>query len=292
MREDIERADAKAVSAALSRDLVRPYIDLNFGPQARYPTINMGRADVKDVAQMTATAQALVPLGLKVRAQDILEAGGFTEPQPGDDILQAPAPATPAPAPQNPQAELQHLVNSPSVASAIAAAVAGQHDAISRAAQEQLGQWHEVMEVPVEQIRALAAQLQFVRRIQNRTGEALSASRHERAATAPRRRHLPGARRRCVRRHAGAAPVRCEQVKLPGGGPAFVCGRGRQPRPKCSRCGKPADKLCDFVIERRHGGNHRTCDKPLCSSCAVSGGRNVDYCPDHRVPETQPSLAL
>lgn len=82
----------------------------------------------------------------------------------------------------------------------------------------------------------------------------------------------------------------CDQVKLPDGTAAIVCSRGhRKPKP-CAHCGKPSSKLCDFILVRSHAGNHKTCDKPLCQSCAVSGGRNVDYCPDHKVAETQPSL--
>lgn len=152
VREDIERADAKSVATRLNLDLVKPYVDLNFGPQQHYPKLRIGREDVKDAAQMTATAAALVPFGLKVRSQDIRQAAGFTEPQAGDELLVAPAAAKPAAG--NPAAELSHLENSNTT---IAAAAAEHRDLIERAVHEQLSDWQQVMDVPVKQVQALAA---------------------------------------------------------------------------------------------------------------------------------------
>src|SRR5687768_9336960 len=39
MQEDIETADAKSLSAVLNRDLVKPWIDLEYGPQKVYPRL-------------------------------------------------------------------------------------------------------------------------------------------------------------------------------------------------------------------------------------------------------------
>lgn len=38
-----------------------------------------------------------------------------------------------------------------------------------------------------------------------------------------------------------------------------------------------SSKLCDFPL-----GNGKTCDKPICNFHATSGGKNIDYCPDHK----------
>lgn len=67
----------------------------------------------------------------------------------------------------------------------------------------------------------------------------------------------------------------CETVKLPGGGTAIVCSRGARPLKRCA-CGAVATKLCDADT-----GNGKTCDRPLCSSCASSPAPEIDYCPDH-----------
>lgn len=71
----------------------------------------------------------------------------------------------------------------------------------------------------------------------------------------------------------------CEYVKIPNGPMAIVCHRNRR-KVRCA-CGAIASRECDFVIDRTHSAGKITCDKPLCTKCAVSGGANVDYCPDH-----------
>ncbi|TCS62576.1 phage gp29-like protein [Varunaivibrio sulfuroxidans] len=102
VKDDIERADAKELSATLNRDLVRPMIDLNKGPQKRYPKIRIGRADETDLAQMTDSLAKLVPVGLKVSAKQVRDKLGLSAPDGADDVLTAPAAAPPSAAPPGP----------------------------------------------------------------------------------------------------------------------------------------------------------------------------------------------
>jgi phage gp29-like protein len=95
VQEDIERADAKAISAILNRDLVKPWIDLEFGPQTAYPKLRIGRPDEQDVAQLTTTLEKLVPLGLKVQMSEVRDRLGFAEPEPDAVLLTAPAATSP-----------------------------------------------------------------------------------------------------------------------------------------------------------------------------------------------------
>lgn len=44
-------------------------------------------------------------------------------------------------------------------------------------------------------------------------------------------------------------------------------------------CNAKSSKLCDYPVTRN--GVQGTCDRPLCSRCAVSQGKDVDYCPEH-----------
>lgn len=61
---------------------------------------------------------------------------------------------------------------------------------------------------------------------------------------------------------------------LPGGG--YACSRGTSRGP-CSSCGYViASKLCDYRLT-----NGKTCDRKLCSHCAVKRAPTVDYCPAH-----------
>lgn len=72
----------------------------------------------------------------------------------------------------------------------------------------------------------------------------------------------------------------CRTVDLGGGAAAIVCTRGQRRR-SCATpgCGNRADKQCDFPVTRN--GKPATCDRYVCSSCAVSKGRDLDYCPPH-----------
>ena len=100
VRADIERADAKLLAATLQRDLVVPIIQLNFGEQALYPRIRIGREESHDTEAMSSALQKLVPLGLKVGMSTVRDRLGFPDPEPDEEVLgQAakPSPDTAAP---------------------------------------------------------------------------------------------------------------------------------------------------------------------------------------------------
>ena len=94
VQEDIERADAAALSAILNRDLVRPWVNLEFGPQKRYPRLRVARADAEDVKALSEVVARLVPLGLRVEESQMRDRLGFDDPAAGAVILEAkPDPA-------------------------------------------------------------------------------------------------------------------------------------------------------------------------------------------------------
>jgi phage gp29-like protein len=91
VQEDIERADARALSAVLNRDLVRVWIDLEFGRQERYPRLRIARPEEEDLARLSNALARLVPLGLRVQASEIRDKFGLSEPEDGTELLGAPA---------------------------------------------------------------------------------------------------------------------------------------------------------------------------------------------------------
>lgn len=99
VQEDIERADAKALSAILNRDLVRIWVQLEYGPQPEYPRLRIGRADDTDLKQLTDSVVALVPLGLRVQKSWMNDQLGIPDPDPDAELLAAPAPPPPIVAP-------------------------------------------------------------------------------------------------------------------------------------------------------------------------------------------------
>ena len=104
VQEDIERADCKSLSAVLNRDLIRPWVDLEYGPQKRYPRLIIARPGKEDLKQLSDSLAQLVPLGLKVSQSEVRDKFGLGDPASSDDLLTAPAkaalPANPAPAPE------------------------------------------------------------------------------------------------------------------------------------------------------------------------------------------------
>ena len=111
VQEDIERADARALSAVLNRDLVRPWIDLEFGPQDHYPRLAIARPESEDLTALATQLGVLVPLGLKVSKSNILGRFGLVEPHGEDDVLGEtavpPAPDAPGTVPVDPKSKIK-----------------------------------------------------------------------------------------------------------------------------------------------------------------------------------------
>ncbi len=99
VQEDIERADAKAISLTLNRDLIKPWIDLEYGPQKLYPRLVIARPEQQDVKLIVESVEKLVPLGLKVSQATMQSFLGLPDTEAGDELLGAPMPA-PTPAAQ------------------------------------------------------------------------------------------------------------------------------------------------------------------------------------------------
>ncbi|WP_425072576.1 DUF935 domain-containing protein [Sagittula sp. S175] len=88
VQEDIERADAKALAACINRDLVRPFIDLNFPGHGRYPRIVIARPEAEDVTAWMANVETAVNLGLPVAQDDVYTRLGLRRPSKDAHLLQ------------------------------------------------------------------------------------------------------------------------------------------------------------------------------------------------------------
>jgi phage gp29-like protein len=89
--DDIEAADAKGTAATLNRDLVRPWVDLEHGPQPRYPKVRIARTEPEDLESLGRVLTYLVPLGVRVEESAVRDRLGFPEPAPEARILGASA---------------------------------------------------------------------------------------------------------------------------------------------------------------------------------------------------------
>lgn len=87
VREDIERSDAKQLSATINRDLIITLCQLNFGPLRKYPKVRIGRPDEIDVDKLVSNVVKLVPLGLKVGMSTMRDKIGLPDPDKDEEIL-------------------------------------------------------------------------------------------------------------------------------------------------------------------------------------------------------------
>ncbi|MGO3934717.1 DUF935 domain-containing protein [Rhodopseudomonas pseudopalustris] len=100
VQEDIERADAKALSSILNRDLVQTWVQLEHGPQKAYPRLRIGRPESKNVTQILDGISRGVPMGMQVERSWMNDLLGVPVPSPSKDgrmpeLLTAPATASP-----------------------------------------------------------------------------------------------------------------------------------------------------------------------------------------------------
>jgi len=111
VQEDIEAADASALAAILNRDLIRPWIQLEFGPQKRYPRLKIGRPKTEDLTALATSVEKMVGLGMEIEEAEVRARFGFAQPKPGARLLRPagtgpnlpPGAGTPpAPAPDRP----------------------------------------------------------------------------------------------------------------------------------------------------------------------------------------------
>lgn len=92
VQEDIEGADAGALAAILNRDLIRPWIKLEYGPQKRYPRLRIGRPKTEDLTALATSVEKMVRLGMEIEEAEVRSRFGFSEPKPGAKLLKPMAP--------------------------------------------------------------------------------------------------------------------------------------------------------------------------------------------------------
>ena len=91
VRRDIMESDARRLGATLTRDLVRPIVDLNLGPQRRYPRIGLGLSADNDVKLFADMVAARADRGLRVGQREVLRRLGLPEPTAGEPLLEPAA---------------------------------------------------------------------------------------------------------------------------------------------------------------------------------------------------------
>lgn len=91
VRLDILAADARQLAQTINRDLIVPFVVMNFGEQESYPRIAYPVAEPEDIKGLTEAVGRLVPLGLKVSQREMRERIGLGEPEADEELLVPPS---------------------------------------------------------------------------------------------------------------------------------------------------------------------------------------------------------
>lgn len=87
VRLDILGSDARQLETTINRDLIRPFVDLNYGPQKVYPRVTLPVAEPEDLKALSDNLAKLVPLGLRVGEAEVRDRFGFTDPDEGEIVI-------------------------------------------------------------------------------------------------------------------------------------------------------------------------------------------------------------
>jgi phage gp29-like protein len=101
VRTDLLKADARALGATVTRDILTPFVRFNWGAEAPVPSLELVVEEPEDIQVLGEALQRLVPLGLKVDQAEIRKKLKLSEPAADAEVLTppaSPAPAAPAPA--------------------------------------------------------------------------------------------------------------------------------------------------------------------------------------------------
>lgn len=90
VQKDIQTADARALAAILNRDLVRPFVQLNYGPQKAYPRLRIEETEQEDLAAFSGAVVPLIDRGFRVGQAAVRAKFSLPEPKADEPIL-APA---------------------------------------------------------------------------------------------------------------------------------------------------------------------------------------------------------
>lgn len=87
VRHDIAVADARSVTGTINRDLVKPYVDVNFGVQKAYPRLLIEVVEPEDTDMIMRNVFRMSSQGTKFKATEVRSKLGFTDPDDDDEVI-------------------------------------------------------------------------------------------------------------------------------------------------------------------------------------------------------------
>ncbi len=174
VENDLCDSDAGALQAVLNEQLMRVWIDLEFGPQQAYPRFIIEEPDEMDIPVISAALEKLVPLGLKVSMSAIRDKLGMDEPADEEDTMR-PGAFTPPPQDGPPGKGPLPQPSPPAKPKLMSADPASEADIADALEAASLEDWEELVSPVVAQVKrelAAATSLEdFRTRLQRLAGE-------------------------------------------------------------------------------------------------------------------------
>ena len=150
VRQDIKQADAKQLAATINEYVVKPYVDLNWGPQENYPLVEFYIHEAEDITPWIEALDKMVSQGLRVSQVEVRDKLGLSEPEDGAELLGSGVAAA-APVAMN---QACTTCNPIAINRSVPAA-----DAVDEMVDE-LSEWEPVIKPLVDPIQALADESQ------------------------------------------------------------------------------------------------------------------------------------
>jgi len=94
VRTDIKRADVRKICTSINMYLIRPVVDLNFGPRLIYPKLVAPVLDKEDLEELRAAIKDFTSMGVRVPRSFVHERWGLPQAAEGEEVLELPSPAT------------------------------------------------------------------------------------------------------------------------------------------------------------------------------------------------------
>ena len=87
VQKDIETADARDLAAILNRDLIIPWMQLNYGPLKVYPRLRIEHSEQEDLKALADALGPMIDRGLEVEQSAILSRFGLPEAKAGAKMM-------------------------------------------------------------------------------------------------------------------------------------------------------------------------------------------------------------
>ena len=96
VRHDLTAADAKSLSATVRRDIIKPLVEFNFGPDVNIPLFIINSAESDDLKETVEIYRTLAcDMGLKIPEDHVYKKFAIPKPEEDENVLKVPRAAQP-----------------------------------------------------------------------------------------------------------------------------------------------------------------------------------------------------